>query len=82
MKENVYQEDAVIPFEPNFDKSETNCSPVIPMSQNVIQNQMKQAANMFQGATFNNCTSSTSKCQSKNCDKMTIYEFKKYVSIF
>ena len=30
--------------------------PAVPLSQNVIQNQLRQAANMFQNASFSNCT--------------------------
>ena len=55
IKENIQPETALIPLEHDFSDSETSCN-VIPLSQNVIQNQMKQAANMFQGAMFNNCT--------------------------
>ena len=36
------------------EENEANPHPV-PLSQNVVQNQLRQAANMFQNATFNNC---------------------------
>ena len=48
-KSNNQQE--IAPFKPNND--ENNC---INSTQNLVQNQVRQAANMFQSAQFNNCT--------------------------
>ena len=57
LKQNVTAENAIIPLEPNFDDEEDgNMMAKIPLSQNVVQNQLRQAANMFQNATFTNCT--------------------------
>ena len=45
---------AIVPVDDNIQNKNDN--DVVPLSQQVIQNSLKQAANMFQNATFNNCT--------------------------
>ena len=59
-KENITGNEALVPYEPNFDEEdlenyEKNTNKIVPLSQNVVQNQLRQAANMFQSTTFNNC---------------------------
>lgn len=61
--ENVSPENALVPFEPNFDDKTppsmplANITPNIGQSNNqVVTNQVRQAPVMFQGATFQNCT--------------------------
>ena len=44
----------LVPLPSNFE-NETNTEN-IPMSQKVIENSLRQAANMFQNATFTNCS--------------------------
>ena len=51
MPENVPESNAIIPLQPNFEMEQN-----LPVSQNLVQNTLRQAANMFQNATFNNCT--------------------------
>ena len=55
-KKQKYTEDNIIvPFTVPTIEEEADSTPPVPLSQNVIQNQLRQAANMFQNATFNNC---------------------------
>ena len=58
-EENIADKTALIPLQPNFDedKNEENA---IEIPQKIVQhnqnNRLQQASNLFQGATFNNCT--------------------------
>lgn len=57
-KENVLPEQALIPFDSNLNEH-NNAQVAVPTSQSnsqVVNNQLKQAPIMFQGATFSNCT--------------------------
>lgn len=62
MKENVIPENAIVPFEANFNDDDVHAAQdkeaLVLSTQNnkVVNNQLKQAPVMFQGATFNNCT--------------------------
>ena len=59
---NVDPENAVVPFEPNFEdesddeEEERNETNAVALRNNVVQNRLQQAANVFSNATFNNCT--------------------------
>lgn len=58
---NIQPKDAIIPFEPNFNENPNDNNNPLPLlsTQNnnqVVNNQMRQAPIMFQGATFHNCT--------------------------
>lgn len=62
-KENFQPENAIIPFEPNLNDDDNSYEVLAPVAVNapatsnqvVNNNQLKQAANIFAGATFNNC---------------------------
>ena len=57
LKENVNQNNAIIPFEANLDDDlDINNDRLVPPSQHIIQNQLRQAANVFQNASSSNCT--------------------------
>lgn len=62
-KENVLPQNAIIPFQPNFDEgNNAQMAPVLagpaPLQNNQVvnNNQLKQAPALFAGATFSNCT--------------------------
>ena len=57
--ENVQKENCIVPMYPDSeteDKPPSNLQPLSQNStQNVVNNQLQQAANLFQNANFNNC---------------------------
>lgn len=61
-KENIQEENAIIPFEPNLNENDTHqVAPMAPADPtkvvtNTQNNLLKQAPILFGGATFNNCT--------------------------
>ena len=50
----ISENNVLMPFEANTAKPEEH-PPAVPFNHNVIQNELKQAANMFQNATFSHC---------------------------
>ena len=58
LNENIYPNKCIIPMYPEDTDSKSSVQ-VTPKNnsnlQNVINNQLRQASNMFQNATFHNC---------------------------
>ena len=55
-KLNIYPENCLVPMFPeDNDSNHENVLTTMPTQQGNIVNQMRQASNMFQNATFHNC---------------------------